>query len=82
MTSLIKREWMCPREDVHTREYAHARICTREDVRTVVFGKNIFSEKCIEKMKILQSIYIYIYIYIYIIQSILRSIKRFVMLVL
>ena len=45
---------MCPREDVHTREYA----------RTVVFGKNIFLEKCIETMKILQSIYKYIYIYI------------------
>ena len=50
--------------DVSSRGCAHARICAREDVRTAVFGKNIFLEKCIDKMKILQSIYIYVYIYI------------------
>ena len=53
--------------DVSSRGCAHARLCAREDVRTAVFGKNIFLEKCIERMKILQSIYKYIYIYIYII---------------
>ena len=35
MTSLIKRD----REDVSLRGCAHAGICAREDVRTVVFGK-------------------------------------------
>ena len=49
--------------DVSSRGCAHARICAREDVRTAVFGKNIFLEKYIDKMKILQSIYIYIYLY-------------------
>ena len=55
----------------------HARMCVlsryarggahypdaREDVRTAVFGKNIFSEKCIEKMEILRYLkYKYTYI--------------------
>ena len=42
------------REDMCTIPM-HARMCAlfdaREDVRTAVFGKNMFLEKCIDKMK-------------------------------
>ena len=45
------------REDVCTIPM-HARMCAlfdaREDVRTAVFGKNMFLEKGIDKMKILR----------------------------
>ena len=55
----------CTRGCVHYP--MHARMCAlfdaREDVRTAVFGKNMFLEKCIDKMKILRYLkYKYTYI--------------------
>ena len=55
----------CTRECVHYP--MHARMCAlfdaREDVRMAVFGKNMFLEKCIDKMKILRYLkYKYVYI--------------------
>ena len=54
------------REDVCTIPM-HATMCAlfdaREDVRTAVFGKNMFLEKCIDKMKTLRYLkYKYTYI--------------------
>ena len=58
---------MCALSDTRENARMHARMCAlfdpHEDVRTAVFGKNTFLERCIDKMKILRYLkYKYTYI--------------------